>query len=295
MAARTIEVESRADPLRRVASAAWTTARDATDVWWATRTPHGPASLRLRPVAPTRVEADAWGPGTDWVLDQAPRLLGHDDDLTGWRPSGPIERLWRRFPDPLPRTDRPWEAVVAAVLGQKVQATLARRSFRAIARRLGEPAPGPCPLWILPGPETVAATGYARLHPLGVERVRADTLRRVATELARLTPATLSSGPALSQRLLAIRGVGPWTVALVAAEAQGDPDAVPVGDFHVPNLVCWALAGEPRGDDARMLELLAPWAGHRGRVIRLLKTAGIAAPRYGPRLSLVAGGLHRGR
>jgi hypothetical protein len=47
--------------------------------------------------------------------------------------------------------------------------------------------------------------------------------------------------------------------------------------------VAWALAGEPRADDRRMLELLEPFRGHRGRVCHLLMTAGIGAPRYGPR------------
>jgi hypothetical protein len=35
-----------------------------------------------------------------------------------------------------------------------------------------------------------------------------------------------------------------------------------------------------------MLELLEPYRGHRGRVLRLLFAAGIEAPRYGPRLPL---------
>ena len=65
----------------------------------------------------------------------------------------------------------------------------------------------------------------------------------------------------------------------------GDPDAVSVGDFHLPNLVAWALAGEPRGTDDRMLELLEPYRGQRGRVIRLLELGGFGAPRYGPRLA----------
>ena len=56
-----------------------------------------------------------------------------------------------------------------------------------------------------------------------------------------------------------------------------------VGDFHLPNLVAWLLAGEPRGTDERMLELLAPYEGHRGRVQRLLEASGTHAPRYGPR------------
>ena len=63
----------------------------------------------------------------------------------------------------------------------------------------------------------------------------------------------------------------------------GRPDAVLLGDLHVPHTVCHALAGEDRGSDERMLELLAPWAGHRGRVVRLVTGAGRGAPRRGPR------------
>ncbi len=88
------------------------------------------------------------------------------------------------------------------------------------------------------------------------------------------------------RRLTLVPGVGAWTAAEVALVALGDPDAVSVGDFHLPNQVAYALAGEARADDARMLELLEPYRGHRGRVIRLLGCSGINAPRYGPRLPL---------
>ncbi|MGZ4152311.1 MAG: DNA-3-methyladenine glycosylase 2 family protein, partial [Actinomycetota bacterium] len=82
----------------------------------------------------------------------------------------------------------------------------------------------------------------------------------------------------------ALPGIGPWTVAGVARLALGDTDAVSVGDFHLPNTVCWALAGEPRGTDERMLELLEPYRGQRGRVQRLLEAGKISAPAYGPRM-----------
>ena len=84
-------------------------------------------------------------------------------------------------------------------------------------------------------------------------------------------------------RLRSVPGIGPWTAAEVMLRAAGDPDAVSVGDFHLPNLVAFALAGEIRGTDERMLELLEPWRGQRARVIRLLETSGLRPPAFGPR------------
>ena len=91
--------------------------------------------------------------------------------------------------------------------------------------------------------------------------------------------------PVAYARLTSIPGIGPWTAGEVAVRALGDVDAVSVGDFHLPNVVAYALAGEPRASDARMLELLEPYRGHRAIVIRLLELSGIQAPRYGPRLA----------
>ena len=90
--------------------------------------------------------------------------------------------------------------------------------------------------------------------------------------------------PDAHRRLQALPGVGPWTSAEVAIVALGDADAVSVGDFHLPHLVSYALAGEPRGTDERMLELLEPYRGQRGRVQLLLEAGGITAPRFGPRM-----------
>ena len=80
-----------------------------------------------------------------------------------------------------------------------------------------------------------------------------------------------------------IPGVGVWTTGCVLGPAVGDADAVPVGDYHVKNIVAYALAGEARATDERMLELLEPYAGQRGRVVRLLKSNGHGAPKFGPR------------
>jgi 3-methyladenine DNA glycosylase/8-oxoguanine DNA glycosylase len=266
-----------------------------TETLWATRTPDGVGTLRLERRAAERVLAEAWGPGATWLLDQAPRLLGSEDDLTGFHPpAGRLADHWRRRPFLLARTDRPWDALVGAILGQKVQVANAVRARRMLARRYGDPAPGPISGWVLPPPERVAEMGYHRFHPLGVERKRAEILIRVAREMPRLAALTDGTPTEARARLQRIGGIGPWTAAMVTAVVLGDADAVPVGDYHIPNTVAWALAGEPRATDERMLELLEPWAGHRWRVVRLAKSSG-GAPRYGPKLSLTGDGLHLGR
>jgi 3-methyladenine DNA glycosylase/8-oxoguanine DNA glycosylase len=94
----------------------------------------------------------------------------------------------------------------------------------------------------------------------------------------------LPSGEA-RDRLRRVPGVGEWTAAETAQRAWGDPDAVSVGDYHLPNIVVHVLTGGPRGTDAEMLALLAPWAGQRQRVMRLVEATGIRPPRYGPRFA----------
>ncbi len=256
-----------------------------TEAHWATRTPDGIGSLTMTRRNETSIEAEAWGPGADWLLRQAPRLLGSDDSVDDFTPPPPVRDQWLRKPFLMARTDRAWDALVAGVLGQKVQTTKAIESRRLIARKFGEPAPGPHGGWILPAPETVANLGYSDFHQLGVERKRSEILMTVAREMRRLENLTDKTPAQVAARIMSIRGIGPWTAGMVTATAMGDADAVPLGDFHIPNTICWLLAKEPRGSDARMLELLEPYKGHRWRVIRLAKGT-THAPRFGPRLSL---------
>jgi len=253
-------------------------------IWRALRTPAGLATTRIARAA-HGWRLTAWGPGADRALAAVPRLLGAEDDPGALAlPPGRLRELARRFAGlRFGRTDAVWPAVLVAVCGQKVTAAQAHRAYFGILRRWGERAPGPRHLLVPPRPEVIAALPYDELHPLGLERRRALTLIRAAHELSARGPAANSAEADLA-RLGMVPGIGPWTMAEVARRATGDPDAVSVGDFHLPNVVCWALAGEPRGDDVRMLELLEPYRGQRARVVRLLESAGIRAPRYGPRL-----------
>lgn len=263
------------------------TLRDApTTWWWTARSPDGPVTL-LFEAGGGIVDLSAWGPGAAWGLEAAPGLLGFHDDVSSFAPPpGLVAELHRRKPGlRLGRTGLVFQALVPTILGQKVTGTEAKRSYKGIVEEFGEPAPGPVDGWIAPAAETLAGLSYADLHPHGVERKRAVVLLEAARRHKRLEAILDISREEGYARLTAIRGIGDWSAAIVMGAALGDPDAVPVGDYHIPNTVSYALAGEPRGTDERMLELLEPYRGHRRRVITLLKGAGISAPRYGPRFA----------
>jgi len=264
--------------------------------WRASRTPEGPATLRLVREGEA-IRALAWGPGARWALDQAPELLGADDEPGDLAPlvrgSTLLGDLLRRFPGiRVGRTRRVLDALVPAIIEQKVTGTEAGAAYHALIERHGEPAPGPwdaerrpARMRLQPSPQRLAGLpGYA-YHPLGLDRRRADAIRFAASRAGRVEEASDMALPAAYARLRALPLVGAWTAAEVGLRALGDVDAVSVGDFHLAGAVCWALAGELGGTDARMLELLAPYAGQRARVIRLIEAAGIHAPRRGPRIA----------
>ncbi len=250
----------------------------------ASRTPDGPSTIRIDHEG-DRLVATAWGPGAEWALDAAPGLCGLLDDAEAFDPpAGLIRRLHREAPDlRMPRTGRVLDALIPAVLGQRVTGFEARRSFVQLVERFGEPAPGPGGLLLAPLPEQIAELGYYDLHLVGMEKKRADTLKRVCAHAARIEQSGLGSSAQLRERLEAIPGVGPWTSAEVARVALGDADAVSVGDYHLKHLVAWALAREEQGTDHRMLELLEPFAPHRGRACLLLEDGRIRARRKAPR------------
>ena len=252
----------------------------------ATRTAGGAATLRVTPRSASTFELEAWGPGAEGALDGAAELLGAADDPRALTPHHPlIADLIRHRPGlRMTRTGNVFEALVPAIVGQKVTGFESANSHRALLRWYGEVAPGPPGLIVPPAAATLAAQPYWRFHTLGLERRRADVIRRAAAVAGSLQSAVRFGPAEVSRRLVSLPGIGRWTAAETVRLALGDPDAVSIGDYHIPNLVSWALAGEPRGSDERMLELLRPYEGQRARVVLLLELSGIGAPRYGPRM-----------
>lgn len=261
----------------------------AADALRATRTPAGPATLRLA-TRNGHVEAEAWGRGAEWVLERAPALVGDLDTPEHFRPQDPrVAALHRRLGGlRLGRCDAITEVLVPTIIEQKVAGAEARRSYARLVRAYGEPAPGPGGLLLPPSPARLAALPYFEFHPFGIEMRRAETIRRACARASRLEELVSFDPVSAHTRLTAIPGIGPWSAAHVTLLALGDPDAVMLGDFHIPHLISWFLAGERRSDDDRMLELLAPYAGQRARVIRLITAGGRRPPRRAPRWRLRA-------
>jgi 3-methyladenine DNA glycosylase/8-oxoguanine DNA glycosylase len=261
-------------------------------VWRAARTPEGPCTQHIAQQG-DQVRFRAWGPGATWSADRAPLLVGANDDdgdfFIDRTKHEVLFRTWRQHQGArIPCTLAVWEILFRVILEQKVTGKEALNSYARLLRVLSEPAPrGPGPaLRLVPDPQVVAGTPHHVFMAANVERKRADTIRRCAWYASSLDAAASESIDETYRRLRAIPGVGEWTVNEVGVVALGDADAVSVGDYHLKNNVAWALAGEPRGSDERMIELLEPYRPHRARMMRVIALSGLDAPRYGPRLTI---------
>jgi hypothetical protein len=284
--ARPVDLRATLGPLRRGGGDP-TLRIEPSGLWRTARTPAGPATQRLRTVD-GRIECEAWGPGAAWLLDSLPELLGAADyGAESFDPQHPLlrdalrrHRGWR-----VPRTSLVTEALVPSVLEQKVTGGEARRSWRRLLLEYGEAAPGPAPagMRVVPTPQRWTLVPSWAWHRAGVGPDRARTVV-TATARAEALERTLSFDHAeADRRLQSLPGIGPWTSAEVRQRAHGDPDAVSVGDFHLAGQVVYALTGRTGGDDAAMLELLEPYAGHRYRAVRMIELSGVGPPRRGPR------------
>lgn len=276
---------------------------DPQEAWLAFATPTGDASLRIRKSSLNSAAIfDAWGAGSQWALDHAPDLLGRSDD-------------WDSFDEPefftalpevvqrnrsehcdvvLPRTNRIFDHLLGAVLEQRVTGIEANHAWRWLIRHKGRPAPGPVPLGLRISPDAQQIAGMTRWEwqAARVDAQRARALRHIALvagslnwraeeDINSMKPGARSPGT-LESALLSIPGVGSWTVAETLQRSHGSTDHISVGDFHLAGFVGQVLTGK-RVDDAGMLKLLAPYAPHRQRVVRLLQLSGEKKQSFGPR------------
>lgn len=239
-----------------------------------THTPDGPGTIALAwDRSASAIEAEAWGPGADHLLAGLAAYTGADDDPTAWVPTDErFVRAQRRCPGiRMIRVPNVFHVLVQVVLQQRVTWRDAASSYRKLVTKHGEPAPGPFDLRLPPTAAVFGRLDEWAYREAGVEKKRGETIRRAAISARRIEETLAMPLAAASKRFEAFRGIGPWTSNFLRASALGDADAVPVGDLHLPHYVTQVLAGEPRGSDERMLELLEPYRPHRWRAVRLLR------------------------
>jgi 3-methyladenine DNA glycosylase/8-oxoguanine DNA glycosylase len=267
----------------------WLRTEGPHEAWYAQWEREGPGTVHLV-VQGDQLFAEGYGPGGESLLARAPELAGLG------RPG--LERVEARHGVVrhaqkalaglrVGRSGQVYQRLVSAALAQKVTGKNSKAALRALVAAHGVDAPGPSVgLRLVPPPKVLARLPYYALHPLNIERHRADLVVRIASRASALQRALTMGFGEGHAHLCKLRGIGPWTAGIAMGSAAGDADAVPVGDAKLPGIIGHHLAGERDADDARMLELLAPYAGQRGLVARAVKVAGGAAPRRGPKATV---------
>ncbi|WP_156726899.1 DNA-3-methyladenine glycosylase family protein [Streptomyces apocyni] len=280
-------------------------------VWRACRTPDGPGTLRVAASHGAdggggsggggAVRAAAWGPGADWLLHQLPHLLGESDAPEAFEPRHRlVAATARRRPGlRLTQTGLVLESLIPSILEQKVTTDEAYRAWRLLVRKYGEPAPGPASasasasvsvpdgMYVMPAPGTWRMIPSWEWHRAGVDNKRASTILRAVRVARRLEEAATMPPGEAQARLERVPGIGPWTSAETVQRSHGAPDAVTVGDLHLPGIVGYALTGARDADDTAMLDLLKPYEGQRHRAARLILLSGRIPPRRTPKMPRV--------
>ena len=256
-------------------------------IWRVSAMKTGPVTARITKSAIDTVDCEAWGPGDAEFLDGLPAVVVADDDTGGFDPDAPtIAEAHRRVPHlRLGRSGRVLEALVPAIIEQRVSGMDAWRAWRRLVTKYGAPAPGPAPdgMRVPPTADVWRRIPSWEFHRANVDPGRARTIvgcAQRADALERLTADRAVTA------LRSLPGVGEWTAAETVQRAFGDADALSVGDYHLATMVGRTLLGRPI-DDAEMVDLLEPLRPHRQRAVRLLEASGLAHnPRFGARQAI---------
>lgn len=259
-------------------------------MWRTSSMASGPVTARIMRTAPNTVRTQLWGAGADEFADGLPAYLGADDNAGDFEPTHPtVAAAWKKAKHlRLGKTGLVLESLIPAVIEQRVPGADAFRAWRLLVTKYGTAAPGPAPerMRVFPTAEVWRRIPSWEFHRANVDPGRARTVIGCAQRADALERLAGRSPADARQAMTSLPGVGIWTAAETAQRAFGDADALSVGDYHVCKMIGWTLLGHPVDDD-EMVEMLAPMAPHRHRVVRLLYVSGLAyEPRRGPRLAV---------
>jgi 3-methyladenine DNA glycosylase/8-oxoguanine DNA glycosylase len=183
------------------------------------------AMATLRPAARRMCDLD-----TD-PADLAERFNAH----------GVLRALWHASPGlRIGSGWDPFETVVSTILGQLVSVTQARALLRQLVEAYGERVAHPvtgAPAYLFPTPRKLVRAGMSKVR---TSPARKTAIRAVSALVTR-GKLDLSTRPGdintLRQQLLAIRGIGPWSVEYIAMRGLGDADGFPRTDLFLKRIL----------------------------------------------------------
>jgi DNA-3-methyladenine glycosylase II len=232
--------------------------------------------------APSFVAVTQPSPGSiDVVLDAPPgeeeralalvrRMLGVDRDLRGFYAKtrevpwlDPLARRMRGVKPP--RYPTLWEACVNAIVFQQVSIHAAAAILRRTIEALGPPIDRDGErLYAFPSPQGLLAADDPELRLAGLSLNKVATLRRVAEALAGgvIDEAMLEERetPAAIELLCTLKGIGPWTAAVILLRGMGRLDLFPEKDSGAARSLAAAAPGVAVDLDAT-LTTLGAWRG----------------------------------
>lgn len=229
----------------------------------------GPAVVQISAGPDGALTVRAQGPGSvdDELVPVVRHLTGLDDDsavaesaFAGDRLLGPLVAV--RPGLRVPGSPDHAETLVRTVVGQQVSVAGARTTTGRLAELAGAP---------LPDDLRRAVPGVVRLFPTPVALSGLDPavlpMPRARARCVVAVGAALTADPALigdDEGLLALPGVGPWTVAYTRLRTKRDPDLFLPTDLAVRRQ--FEAFGRP-GDPASVTSFSERWAPHRSTAL----------------------------
>lgn len=232
------------------------------------QTRDGPAVLKLQ-LSPTQIEVEA-SPALE-AHAVVVGLTGLEQDAAAFsrlaRKLGLARLVAGRTELRIAQTPSVFDGLLWSIVGQQINFPFACLLKRRLIERASAPFPGAGGLHAPPTPAAVAALEPADLLPLQFSRQKADyviaTARLVASGALDLEALRTMSATRAERTLLAVRGLGPWSVNYLMMRALGFPDCVPLGDTGVTSGLKVLLKLEPRPDIDATRRLMAVFSPYR--------------------------------